>query len=322
MSNPNFTSILATTINKYRPRLTDNITGHNALWYELKENGGIREESGGATIVEPLLIGRNSTVRSYRGYEPIDTSPQEGISAAQFEWKQNAGSVSISGFEEFVNQGKEKIISLLQSKLTQLELSLMLEMNRQLHADGTGNGGRDFTGLALAVEDGAAWSTYGGIDSNANSYWRNQWIGGTATFSSAGLSRMRTMYNSCSRGGMKPNLILTSQYLFEQYEALAVGIERLTDTRLADMGFQNIMFKMTPIVFDDDMPFEDLATDEHQMLFLNTQFINFVVGKGKNFTNTEWQKPENQEAKVSQVIVYGNFTVSNRARLGRITDLT
>lgn len=320
--NSSFDAIVSTTLKNYRPTLTDNITGHNALWYQLKERGFIREDAGGTSIVEPLLIGRNSTVKSYRGYDILDTAPQEGISAAEFAWKQLAGSVTISGEEEFKNSGKSQIISLLKSKVTQLELSLMLEINRQLQGDGTGNGGKDLTGLALAVEDGAAWSTYGGIDSNTYTYWRNQWIGSTGAFASVGLDRMRTMYNSCARGKDKPTLIMTSQYLYEAYEKLLTPNERFLDTNMGDAGFMNLLFKQTPIVFDDDMPFEDLSTDEHQMLFLNAQYMNFVIGKGKNFVVTDLTKPDNQEAKVSHTIVYGNLTISNRARQGRLTDLT
>lgn len=325
--NASFDALVSTTLKNYRPQLADNITGHNVLWYELKEGGFIREEEGGTSIVEPLLIGRNSTVRSYQGYDILDTTPQEGISAAEFNWKQLAGAITISGEEEFKNSGsKTKVISLLKAKTTQLELSMMLELNRMLQSDGTGNGSKDFTGLALAVEDGAAWSTYGGIDSNTYTYWRNQWIGGTAAFGTAmtdtGLTRMRTIYNYCSRGKSKPNLIMTDQYLYEKYEALLAPNERFMDMRLGDAGFQNLLFKATPIVFDDDMPFEDLATDEHQMLFLNVDFLNFVIGKGKNFVVTDLVKPENQDAKVSHTLLYGNLTCSNRARQGRLTDLT
>lgn len=327
MSNPNFDALVSTTLKNYRSNLADNITGHNVLWYELKERGFIREEEGGTSIVEPLLVGRNTTVKSYKGYDIIDNTPQEGITAAEYSWKQIAGTLTISGEEEFKNSGnKTKVLSLLESKVQQLELSMMLEINRQLQLDGSGNGGKDLTGLAVAVEDGAAWSTYGGIDSNANVYWRNQWIGGTAAFGTsptdAGVSRMRTMSNSCSRGKVKTTFILTGQALFEAYEKTLATNERFIDMRLGDAGFQNLMFKNIPITFDDDMPFEDLASDEHQMLFLNVDFMRFVVGKGKNFVTTPLVKPDNQDAKSSQVILYGNLTINNRARQGRITDLT
>lgn len=326
MSNPNFDTLVATTLKNYRAQLADNVTAHQVLWYQLKERGFVREDEGGTSIVEPLLVERNSTVGSYSGYDIIDVTPQQGITAAEFLWKQIAGSVSISGEEEFKNSGsKTKVISLLQSKITQLELSMMLEVNRQLQLDGTGNGGKDITGLGLAVEDGAAWSTYGGIDSNTYTYWRNQWASNVSiTVASpphtAFLNALRTMYNSCSRGKVKPTVIMSDQFLFEQYEASLVPNERYMDMKLGDAGFLNLMFKATPWVFDEDMPGASnvVTSDDHELVMLNADFMKFVIGKGKNFVVTDFQRPENQDAKVSQIILYGNLTCSNRARQGRM----
>lgn len=340
MSNPNFDTLVATTLKNYRANLADNITAHQVVWYQLKERGFIREDEGGTSIVEPLLVGRNTTVKSYSGYDVIDTAPQQGITAAEFNWKQVAGSVSISGEEEFKNGGsKTKVISLLQSKITQLELSMMLEINRQLQADGTGNGGKDITGLALAVEDGAVWSTYGGIDSNAFTYWRNQWIDYNATYgnitaagaTSAELANfiraMTRMYNSCMRGKVRPTVIITDQRMYELYEQTmqftTANYRVMVDSKMADAGFMNLLFKETPVVFDEDMPNASLVTtaDDHEMMFLNADFMKFVIGKGKNFVVTDMQRPENQDAKVSQVIMYGNLTLNNRARQGRISNI-
>lgn len=323
MPNSNFPTLVATTIKNYRPVLADNLMGHNALLWELQEKGFVREEDGGTSIVEPLMYGRNSTVKSYDGYDTLDNTPQTGITAAEFSWKQIAGSVTISGKEEFQNGGtKTRVINLLKAKVQQLETSMQLEVSRMLQGDGTGNGGKDLTGLAALVEDGAAWSIVGGIDSNTDVWWRNQWIGGTATFASAGVSRMRTMFNSVSRQSVRPSLIMTDQYLFEQYEATLVPNQRYLDLRMGDAGFMNLTYKECPIVFDDDMPFEDLSTDEHQMVFLTSEYLNFVIGKGKKFVVSPFVTPDNQDAKVSHIFLYANLTTSNRARQARITDLT
>jgi len=340
MSNPNFDTLVATTLKNYRANLADNITAHQVLWYQLKERGFVREDEGGTSIVEPLLVGRNTTVKSYAGYDIIDTAPQTGITAAEYNWKQVAGSVSISGEEEFKNGGsKTKVISLLQSKITQLELSMMMEINRQLQADGTGNGGKDITGLDLAVEDGTVWSTYGGIDSNAFPYWRNQWVDYNAVYGlldlGAGITTslknliraMERIYNSCMRGKIRPTVILTDQLMYEAYEQslqlTSSNYRVMIDQKMADAGFMNLLFKETPVVFDEDMPNASLVTnsDDHQMKFLNADFMKFVVGRGKNFVVTDMQRPENQDAKVSQIILYGNLTINNRARQGAITNI-
>lgn len=313
-ANASFDALVSTTLKNYRRQLADNITGHQALFYLLKTKGFWEEKDGGETIVEPLLHGENSTVSSYSGYDILDTTPQTGISAAEFNWKQIAGSVSISGKEEFQNMGsKTKIISLLESKVRQLEISMQLTVNSQLFGDGTGNGGKDITGLNAAVENGSAWATYGGIDSNTYTFWRNAWVDEAGALD---LASMRSVFNSASRGNSKPELIITTQTVYEAYESACLAANDITrvNTKLADAGFQNLEFKGVPMVFDEDAP-------SGAMLFLNPSFMKFVVGKGKYFVNTPFQKPENQDAKVSQVLLYCNLVLNNRARQGRLDGI-
>lgn len=318
MTNPNFSALVSTTLKNYRKNLSDNIMGHQALLWKLKSMGYVREEDGGTTIVEPLLVARNSTVKSYNGYDVLDLTPQEGITAAEYDWKQIAGSLSISGREKFINSGsKTKILSLLESKTKQLEESMSLEVNRQLQLDGTGNASKDLTGLSILVEDGAAWSTVGGIDSNANTYWRNQFTDLGGSFAALGLDAMRTLYNSASRQGMNesPDLIISTQGVYEAYEKTLTVNERFMDTAVGDAGFMNLMYKKTPMCFDEDIPLAlDGTGSTHAMYMLNSKYLAFVVGKGKNFVTTPSQKPENQDAEVSQILLYANLVTSNRAR--------
>ena len=92
------------------------------------------------------------------------------------------------------------------------------------------------------------------------------------------------------------------------------------DMKLGDAGFFNLMFKATPFVFDEDMPGASnvITSDNHELVMLNADFLKFVMGKGKNFVVTDFQRPENQDAKVSQILLYGNLTCSNRQRQGRM----
>lgn len=316
-ANPSFDQIASTTLKNYRPQLADNITDHQVFWFMLREKGFIEEREGGETLVEPLLTAENSTVGTYNGYDLLDVTPQEGIDAAEFDWKQVAGSISISGRQEFLNMsGKTRVISLLDSKVKQLEMSMRLFLNEQLFGDGTGNSGKDITGLNLAVENGSAWSSYGGIDSStaANTFWRNTWLDEAGPLD---LASMRTVYNSSSRGNSRPELIITTQDIFEDYEALVLANNDITrtDSKLGDAGFQNLLFKGVPMVFDEDCP-------SGTMFFLNPEFMKFVIGKGRNFMVTPFQKPERQEAKVSQIILYGNLLQNQRDRQGRLDGIT
>lgn len=325
--NATFTTFLTSTLRNYRSKLVENLMGHNALYWQLKKRGFVTEESGSRSIVQPLMYGQNSTVSSYAGWDLLDVTPQEGITAAEYAWKFIAGTVTISGEEEFKNSGsKTRIFNLLEAKIRQLELSMQLQMNIQLFGDGSGNGGKDITGLLAAVEDGGSWSTYGGINGSvtANSWWRNAYIDFDATYtdwntasgkSVQGMAAMRNMYNTVSLGNSKPSLIITNQNWFERYEGDIEGDKlRLTNTELADAGFQNLTFKGTPIIFDEDL-------QVNTMLFLNSDFMKFVIGKGRNFVNTPFVKPQNQDAKVSQVLFAGQLTLSKRDQHGRINEI-
>src|SRR5438477_815155 len=114
--NPNYDALLSTTIANFRDEFADNISRSFFFFYWLTNQGRKLTEDGGESILVQLMYGKNSTVRSYDGYEVIDNTPQEGMTSAKFPWKQVAGTVTISRKEERQNSGKQRMINLLQSK--------------------------------------------------------------------------------------------------------------------------------------------------------------------------------------------------------------
>jgi len=79
-------SVLSTTLANYKGTMEDEIFKAIPLYYKLYETGNKRTISGGESIVVPLMYGKNSTVAGYSGYGIIDTTPQEGISSAKFNF--------------------------------------------------------------------------------------------------------------------------------------------------------------------------------------------------------------------------------------------
>jgi len=316
MANPNFDALLSTTLANYRDKLTDNVFSARPLTYWLMDKGRIRTESGGTKLVEQLIYGENSTVKSYSGYETLSLTPQEGISAAEYDWKQYAASIAISGIEEAKNNGEHAIIDLLEAKIMQAEESLREGFNRMFFADGTGNGGKDWNGLGNLVGSTAV----GGIDpvlDPTNSWWTSyvdSGSGGT-TGDPLSLLDMATAYNSTSVGNDHPDVILTTQTLFEKYESLLQPQLRYTDTKTADAGFQNLLFKSAPIMYDVHAP-------EGTMFFLNSKYIKLVGHSDKWFKQTDFVRPENQDARFALIMCYGNLVVSNRAKQGKLTGRT
>ena len=311
MSNPNFDALLSTTLANYRDQLTDNIFTARPLTYFLTDKGRIRMLNGGTKIVEPLIYGQNSTVASYSGYDTISLTAQSGITAAEYDWKQYAASIAISGIEEAKNNGEQEIINLLEAKIMQAEESMREGFNQMFFGDGTGNSGKNWNGLGNIVE---ASGTVGGINraTAGNEYWQSY---EENTAGALTLAQMSTAYNSVSVGNDHPDMVLTTQTLFEKYEALLQPQLRYTDTRTADAGFQNLLFKAAPVVYDEHCT-------NGVVYFLNSKYLTLVGHSGKWFAQTEFVRPENLDARYALIMCYGNLTCRNAAKQGKLTAKT
>ena len=309
MANSNFDALLTTTLANYRDQLTDNIFTARPLTYMLNEKGRIRMLNGGTKIVEPLVYATNDTIGSYSGYDSISLTPQTGISAAEYDWKQYAGSISISGIEEAKNNGEQEIINLLEAKIMQAEESMREGFNTMFYGDGTGNSSKDWNGLGNLVESG---NTVGNINSSTYSYWAS-YEENTAT--ALTLAQMATAYNTISVGNDHPDVVLTSQTLYEKYEALLQPNLRYTDTKTADAGFQNLLFKAAPVMYD-------VHCTAGVFYMLNTKYLTLVGHSGKWFSQTAFVSPEDVDARYALIMCYGNLTVRNRAKQGKLTAKT
>jgi hypothetical protein len=310
--NTNFDALLSTTLQNYRPTLVDNIFTARVLLEHLNSAGRVVVETGGSQIIEPLVYAQNDTVGSYSGYDAIDLTPQEGISAAEYDWKQMAASIAISGIEEAKNRGSEAIIKLLNAKIMQAEESIKESLNTMLFASSTpGNGGKDFNGLGWIID---ASNTVGNIDPSTNTWWRSYEENSASALTQA---YMATAFNTASKGSDVPDMIVTTQTLFEKYESLLTNQVRYQDTNKANLGFQNLMFKQTPVVFDVSCP-------SGNMFFLNSKYLKLTGMADHWFTTSDFQKGTvaGVDARYALILAIGQLTCSNRARQAKLTAKT
>ena len=310
--NANFDEILSTTLKNYIPKLTDNIFTARPLFYALTNGQTIRRVSGGAKIVVPIIYGTNSTAGSYSGTDTISTTAQTGITAAEYDWKQYAATVTINGIEEAKNNGEAQIIDLLEGKIFQTQETIIENMNTMFFGNGTGNSGKDWLGLSALI---GSTGSPGGIDAtdSDNSWWRSAVTNVAGALTQA---NMATTYNNCSVGNDQPTIIITGQTQYETYEGLLEGQIRYTDTDMADGGFQNLLFKGCPVTFDGTL------AGEGKMYMLNTKYLQLVAHSDVWFKPTPFVRPTNQDAVFSQLLCYGQLTTSNRARQGYMYGIT
>ena len=342
----NYDALLSTTLFNYRDQMVDNIFKDSAYLAALREFGGIDRQNGGERIAQPLMYGKNSTVKSYQNYETLDTTPQEGMTTAFFDWREVAGTISISRKEERQNSGEAAILRLLEKKTMQAQMSMREELNRMLLqgvVSGSelipGNDNKDLHPLAYFLrKDNTANPGTGGNVGNisaAESWWRHNTAvldsGSTDTGNAfalavttyAGLKvALRRMYNYCSRGsGGSPNLIVTDQTTFETYENALDTAIRFQSTKMGDLGFDTVKLRGAEVIWDEVIPDVDggnLLADGNAgtAFFLNTDYYKLVIDEETDIVTTPFVEPENQTAKTAKVLFMGNASVSNMRKLG------
>jgi hypothetical protein len=179
-----------------------------------------------------------------------------------------------------------------------------------LYSDGTGNGSKDFNGLGNIVA--TVNNTVGGIDSTTNTWWNPFQDTSASTLSQAD---MGNVYNQISKGSDVPDLIITNTNLFEKYESTLSLQVRYQDVAKANAGFQNLMFKQTPLVFDLAIAADATSAP---MYFLNSKYLKLTGMNGHWFNTTDFQNGTvaGVDARYALVMAYGELTCSNRARQG------
>jgi hypothetical protein len=323
MTSPNvqsvdYNALFSTTLQNYQPTLVDNIFKDLVLLNHLNSGGRVMMEEGGTQIVEPVLYEENTTAASYSGYDNISLTPQDGITSAIYDWKQIAASIAISGIEEAQNRGTEAIIKLLNAKIMQAEMSIKSLVNGQLLSsnDGTGGTAKEFNGIGGFA--GSLNTAIGGIDAASNSWW-NPTIPASVQNATLSLVNMANVYNLASKGNDTPDLIITTEALFSKYESLLTPNVRYQDVSKANAGFQNLMFKQTPVVFDLAMPGNQVSNAS--MYFLNTKYLKLTGMNGHWWTTTPFQQGTvaQKDARYAIVLAYGQLVCSNRARQGYLS---
>lgn len=312
----NYDALTALTQKKYVPKIIDNFFKSNPLLVYMKERQ--KTFPGGHKIVEPLIYGNISGVKSYSLYDTIAYDTDIPISAAEFQPKNIVAPIIISTDEELQNAGETQVLSMLKSKVQIVEETLKSTVTSQLYGDGTGNGGKDLTGLGAAI---AATGTYGGIDRSTYSWWQAKVTSNSATPGTPAtltLINMMRMFLSLSDGNDQPDLLLCGMATWHEYFKLMdakISIQTTVGKKLADYGFQTLEFMGKPIMADPNCP-------EGCIYFLNSKYMNWRVHKDANFKVTPFHTDDTRLAKKQEILLTGNLTINNCRKFGKLTDIS
>lgn len=318
MAFPNVTDIVATTIENRSKKLADNVTKNNALLARLNERGNIRTVSGGSVIFEELTFAENGNVGWYSGYDLLPVAAQDVISSAQFDFKQCACPVIISGLDQLKNAGKEQMIDLLEGRIKVAESTMMNLLAQGVYSDGTAAGGKQIGGLNAAVPVNPATGTYGGIDRATWTFWRSKTTtAGGALTSATVQGAFNDMWASLVRGMDRPDLIVVDNFMWGIYLASLQAQQRFTGTETAKLGFPTIKYMDADVVLDGGIG--GYATTK-TAYFLNTKYLFFRPHSERNMVplSPNRRYSINQDAEVQIIAWAGNITASGSQFQGRL----
>ncbi len=304
--------ITTTQENRDIKELQDAVFNRLTLFDFLSKKNKVRR-GGGTSIIVPIRSSANSTAASYSNYQPIDTTPQDNETAAQFLYKQYAASISLSGKEERIqNKGKYEVIDLVRTKIEDAEMSLRSTINTALFASSPAS--QDVGSLVTSID---ATSSIGQINSTTYSFWQSTNTT-SGSFSAQGLADMRTLWSTLEQRMpiSAPDLLLTTTTIRDYYEASLTPQQRFAPSDNTGNGsFEKLKFKSAIVDVD-------AQCTSGVMYFLNSDVMELVIDPDTDFKMTEWVKPANQDARVAQYLVGLELVIKNRRKLGKLNTIT
>jgi hypothetical protein len=316
MAEPTVTQLVTTTLNNYHRELADNVANSNAVTALLRQGNRIRVVDGGKAIACPLSYAEE-TFAWYIGTELLSRALKETISEADFAPSNAVASITLTGPDLAKNRGRERILNLLESKLTNAETTMANNITKAVYSNGAV--ANSFVGLkGLVSDDGTG--TIGGINATTWPFWKNQF---TTASRGAGLTypilkaAMNALWMKLIRGTEHPDLIVADGETYSTYESGLQENQRYADARLGALGFETLKYKQAALVFDGQAT--GISTPTGGAYFLNSKYLKFEIYSGRNFEPLDLpdQSPD-MDAITRHIAFMGCLTLSNRSMQGRL----
>lgn len=317
MATPNVGEIISSTIQARNREYADNMTDNNAILFQLNKRGKVRSCDGGEKIYEEVNFTDNTNAQSYDGLDPLATGAQQVLDTAEFAWKQYAVSIVVSGREKRQNSGRARMIDLVTARIDNARSSLKNKWALDAYADGTGNGGKNLTGLASLVPTDPTTGTVGGINRANFTFWRSQVKDPAITPTSATLlPSMNDLWVSCCRGTDKPHIILADNIMYSMYLGALQPNQRFMDAATAEAGFENVKYNSAPVILDGGIGGNCTAST---MFYLNLDYLYWRPHSELNFEamGEKERDPVNQDGTIRFIGLMGNLTASGLQFSGR-----
>lgn len=323
MPGTGFSELQALGWPRYRDRYEEQVFKSSWFWSRIILRK--KKKNGGESIAATLMYG-TTPVHSISAYSTVSSTRSRLFDKATFNWKFKDAPITISHAEKRQNPDDLSKTQLLDGLYENAGMSMTERFDTEGFSDGTGNGSLDITGVAAAVADNPTTGTYGGINraTAGNEWWRNKFNTSPGSFATAGVKKMSNMYNSTSKGGIHPDLIVCDQETLEAYEDKLQGVLKLdsADQAEGDAGFRAFRYKGALMYFDELIP-GTLSAGTGRMYFFTTRYIELWVDQETDMIHTSMERNPNQPLVEQGFILWmGQLVFVNCTRQGVIANFS
>lgn len=307
-------SVLSTTLQHREKTLVDNVLNNVSLLERLNtvKQGKVRAVSGGATLLHPMNLIESTTGGWYSGYDELTLSPQDGITAAEYAWKQSYWTLQISGLEMLQNSGPDAVIDLLAGKVENAESAMKNLMAIGIYSTGAAAGGKQIGGLQLLVSD-TGLGTVGGISASTFANWKNYVYSFAANSQVAGSTTIQSAFQAAilntTRNSDTVDIGVADNTYYSYFWQSMSAIQRVMDERTAKAGFKNLEYAGVPVIMDGGL---NGAAPSAHVYFMNTDYLNLQYHREANMKWLKDRLPVNQDALARINVWAGNLTTSAR----------
>ncbi len=337
MANPLSNFVTSVTKQNFLPEVVENFYVGNVLFMRLK--GKRKSWSSGWQMKIPTEIAGRTQLGSYAGADQFGTAQEDVRQQFTINPSQYYANLTITGIQRAANRGKEAIVDLLTAEFRSVGMALNDKMGTDLYGDGTGNSGKNLTGLIAQVDDGTNVATFQGLSRTTYPTLKSTL---STQVGALALSDLATSYDGAQVGYDQPTLGVTTPAIFSIIEALytansryqymqslterfrvtAAGVEKAGIT--GNAGFTGIMFRGMPIVLDDKCTAGNLymLNEAYLDLYEMAPDPAFVSGTQEGFGWTGWKKPTNQDVIVGQLLWYGQLVGTEPRKSSRRVSIT
>lgn len=310
MSLQNTTEIDAFVRDEVLPEIESQIVVNNALLARLEGMGKYVADSG-----EHIRTGArfaNLPGGFYSRGAKFSTTQKETVKEFIHEWKMSYVDVTIDGWTEAITMGTNKIRNYVQDKMSNAQETMSDILNDSLRSGGEGD---NIDGVKAICDDGTNYATYGNIARGTDTWAKGQL---DATGGAYANSIFQSMYGLCSKNNQHPDLIITTQAVYNAVWGKMTPQQRYQNTGHVDLrsiGYSGIEFNDALIVVEDDM-------ESGLAFFLNSNYIEMVVHKDRNMSWQDFMPHLDEDAKTGRFYWMGNVICTAPRYEGQIQNLS